>query len=60
MIKKLGAQKIQPVKLSSFKICSKCDELFNKGFMIEEEFYCKDCALSDFINFIKLRKESEK
>lgn len=51
---------LQPVKLSSFNACVNCDELFNKGFLIDDDFYCKKCAIDDFINYIKLRKECEK
>ena len=38
----------------------KCDELFNKGFLIDDDFYCKKCAIDNFKNYIKLRKECEK
>ena len=59
-VKKLGKKKLQAVNLSSFNACVNCDELFNKGFLIDDDFYCKKCAIDNFKNYIKLRKECEK
>ena len=48
-----------PVKYPAFKACVICDELYQTGFLIDEEFYCKECAKADFYNYLDKRKECE-
>lgn len=59
-LKKLGNRLIRPVKYPAFKVCIICDELYQTGFLIDEEFYCKECAKADFYNYLDKRKECEK
>lgn len=59
-LKKLGNRLIRPVKYPTFKICSVCEELYETGFLIDDEFYCKECAKADFYNYLDKRKECEK
>lgn len=58
-LKKLGNRLIRPVKYPAFKVCVICDELYQTGFLIDEEFYCKECAKADFYNYLDKRKECE-
>lgn len=41
------------------KRCSGCHEFFEKGFLLDNQFYCKKCAVNDFKNFLEIRKEVE-
>ena len=43
---------LKPVKLSNYIHCQNCGFLYNNGFLIDEDFYCKDCTIQDFKNYI--------
>ena len=43
---------LKPVKLSNYIHCQNCGFLYNTGFLIDEDFYCKDCTIQDFKNYI--------
>lgn len=37
--------------------CYNCNNLFNKGFLLDDLFYCKKCAIQDFQDYMNLKKE---
>ncbi len=47
---------LKPVKLKDYDSCSKCHLFFNKGFLIDDVFYCKDCTVKDFKNYVSKLK----
>jgi len=52
---------IRPVKFpDGVKRCSGCHEFYNNGFYLDNLFYCKECSIKDFKNFLEIRKEVEK
>lgn len=41
--------------------CAHCNQFFNKGYLLDKVFYCKDCAKKDFLNYLnKVKKEKMK
>ena len=53
-----GDTVIEPVKYSSgLQCCTNCEEYFTKGFLLNDDFYCKDCTKQNFLNYMKNRKE---
>lgn len=49
------------ISLDDYKQCSKCHEYVDSGFLIDDDFFCKECASKDFKNYLdvinKYRKE---
>lgn len=51
---------LRPVTfIEGMKRCNHCHEFFDKGFYLDNHFYCKKCTINDFKNFIEIRKEVE-
>lgn len=38
----------------NYSRCNNCKEYYNTGFLIDNVFYCRECAQKDFENYIKL------
>lgn len=39
---------------NDYSRCNNCKEYYNTGFLIDNVFYCRECAQKDFENYIKL------
>lgn len=48
---------IQPVTTGEDRLlkCSECGEFYSKGFLVDEEFMCKECTKNDFKEYLKRR-----
>lgn len=60
-VKKEGKYIIQAVKSENrYFQCQSCEQIFAKGFRINNKFYCKDCAKQHFIKFLDKYKQVNK
>jgi hypothetical protein len=48
---------IEQICYDGYKACTKCKEYFDKGFLLDDKFYCKKCAKEDFIEFYNTYKK---
>lgn len=48
---------IEQICYDSYKACTKCKEYFDKGFLLDDKFYCKKCAKENFIEFYNTYKK---
>ena len=58
-LQEIGNKILKPIKHTSFRLCEACGQLYDSGFLIDDIFYCKQCALADFQDYLEKRKESE-
>lgn len=60
-VKKEGKNIIQAIKSENrYFQCQNCEQIFAKGFMINNEFYCKDCTKQHFKKFLDKYKQVNK
>ena len=60
-VKKEGKNTIQAIKSENrYFQCQNCEQIFAKGFMINNEFYCKDCTKQHFKKFLDKYKQVNK
>lgn len=48
---------IEQISYDGYKACTKCKEYFDRGFLLDDKFYCKKCAKEDFIEFYNTYKK---
>ena len=48
---------IEQISYAGYKACTKCKEYFDRGFLLDDKFYCKKCAKEDFIEFYNTYKK---
>lgn len=51
---------LQPVILDNYKKCTECGQFKDIGFLIDDKFYCKSCAVKDFTNYFNTIKAYRK
>lgn len=51
---------ISPVKYSDINRCNNCEEYFDKGFLLNDKFYCKKCTKESFLQFYNKYKKGMK
>lgn len=60
-VTKEGKNIIQAIKSENrYFQCQNCEQIFAKGFMINNEFYCKDCTKQHFKKFLDKYKQVNK
>lgn len=55
-----GNTKIQPVMYIDYKKCEGCGEFFDSGFLLDDIFRCKACAIEDFSKYLINNKKIKK
>lgn len=50
-IQKRMNTEIQPIKSTQVMQCNVCNQYFYKGFLLDDDFYCTECAVEDFKKF---------
>lgn len=51
---------VQPVIFDNYKRCTECGQFKDMGFLIDDKFYCKSCAVKDFTNYFNTIKAYRK
>lgn len=49
---------IEPISYGcKLQPCTNCSQYFTKGFLLNDDFYCKNCTKENFIEYMKYKKE---